>query len=209
MHIRTRLVLATLATFVAIVVYMHATSGPLQILPAGTSMYASKDYGYSFTYPSAYRANEYSPHLVTLSDPLRAMNADLVRITVELADDESARSYESFVHEEAARYCYAEGYAGSQECTGITRSETFTTRANLHGEFFYLRLVTTVDGAVSAREVGPFWAFNISPNASESTHAALLVFPVHFLIIDSAEYVTGTTLAQMLVGSLQIEKASR
>lgn len=200
--------LAALATFVAIMIYGHATARPLIVSPAGTNMYASRDYGYSFTYPAAYRANEYAPHFVSLSDPMRATNADLVTIAVAVADTGAAQSFASFAHAAAERYCEADGPRGSQSCTGITRSESFTTRMNLSGEFFYLRLVSTVDGARSEREAGPFWAFDISPNVPKSRHAALLIFPMRFAE-ESVEYDTGAALAQTLVDSLQIQKVAR
>lgn len=198
------IIIAALTVFTFYLVRKNEATGA-SMIPT-TEIYENSIYGFSFSYPVNYQAQEYSSSYIALVDPTRPTNGDIVYVHVDTTDATTTQSYEDFMHDRARLTCAADGPTGSQYCTDVARSDQYTTAAGLTGEVFYLTQETVMTGsATTTREAGPFFAFDISANVTGGEYATLLIRPA-WVAEEGELYDLGAVLARAIVDTLSIRQ---
>lgn len=100
--------------------------------------YENTVHGFSLFYPSDYTHTEYTPDIVSIGyatdDGMTAV-AEARTLVVETVSGESLTET---VANQLAILCAADGPTGSFSCSGISRSEPFTTLSGREGTVVYL-----------------------------------------------------------------------
>ncbi len=198
-------ILAVLLALVGLLVGSYLVLRGDSSEPVAAALYESSEYGYSFSYDSSLRLNDFTPEYQAIEDPVTEEPNELVQIAVEHASImDEAESFDEYAMERAKAYCAADGPTGSLYCTRVTRHEPFTTNTGIVGVVFYLEMVHEVFGeGRTTREAGPFYAFNISLDTPGSGHSALIVRPAQFYE-EGEMYDRGAAAANALVNTLRI-----
>lgn len=199
------LALMLIAVVYYLVKHNEATGNSIEHLR--TAVYTNTEYGYSFSYDTSYKLEAYVPQYVSLYDESTDPRTGVVDVSVDIANAEDGGfdSYESYIQDRAKVYCAADGPHGSLRCTKVTRKEPINTALGLTGTVFYLELEARIGTTTTMREVGPFYAFDVSQNVPESRFAVLLIRPT-LASSETPYYGAGAALAQTIVNSLRIQK---
>lgn len=167
--------------------------------------YSSAAYGFSFAYDPAYSLADFpSDRYVNIEKPGDEPN-EVVSVAVEIAEqDGEFTDFEDYVHQRSLVFCAADGPYESLRCTKVTRSEPFVSATGVRGDVFYLEMEHTRGDDTSYREVGPFYAFDLSQSGS-APYTALIIRPARFYE-ESEMYDEGAKAANDIVNTLVITR---
>lgn len=168
-------------------------------------VYASETYGFSFSYNEGTLV-EFTPRYIAVEDQASPEPNELVQIAVEdpYLPEENTEDFVAFAHRRAASYCAADGPSGSLQCTGATRSDAFLGESGARGIVFYLTMESIRGDEKTEREVGPFYAFDISAQAPGAPRIALFVRPAQFFSSETEMYDRGARVALGVANTLTV-----
>ena len=182
------------------------TSSTSSATPAktATAHYYNTTYGYSFDYLASDTAQEYAPQYTSVGTTTAAGDfVSVANAAVALSDpSETYSNFLDFAYSQTELQCDADGPTGSVRCPSVSSTASFDTASGLSGQKFYLNQVATTlpEGTASTTVVGPFYAFDISPNAPGSKYAALIINAPLF------SQNVNSLIVNAVVESLQIQK---
>lgn len=137
--------------------------------------YHNPTYGYTIQYPTGFEVRSITPAYVSIAR--QGQGASVLDIAVMQEDAPLPNTtFADFAHTSAELTCAFGGPTATIDCSGVSRSQSITTPGGLSGELFYLNQAvrSSVTGSTIAAERGPFFAFNLSPDAKH--YSALLLF---------------------------------
>lgn len=167
-----------------------------------TSLYESKDHGFSFEYPERLDLKEYQPDFISLGKESGESFQSEVDVQVVKSHEGSPAEFDEFVYGEARNSCAADGVNESIECTDVEQEQPFETASGLTGKVFYLKEVhkNLESGEEKIGGKGPFFVFNISANDPESNFSALVIRTP--MAIDKAD----SSLIRSVAESVKVNK---
>ncbi|RJR13353.1 hypothetical protein C4585_02230 [Candidatus Parcubacteria bacterium] len=135
-----------------------------------TAEYTNTVYGYTVTYPTHLKIQEYSPDIVsfaTITDEFVDSAAEIRVMTIEGMPEET---FEEAVVRSLSNMCAADGSTESFSCTGLEISELFNTSSDEQGVKLYLsgQLVDLTTGATTTVSKGPYFVFLLGSSATMS-----------------------------------------
>lgn len=140
--------------------------------------YQSKQYGFSFDYPTDYIFNETSPDYLLIEKAGGEQydwtyKVDVEKDIFQAGGKTTDMSFKDFITERVMVGCAADGPGSSISCDKVTKIEPVGLDSGILGLKFSLNQVTTHGKVVENKEIGPFYAFDIAIQTSDKTRAVV------------------------------------
>lgn len=173
----------------------------------GAEMYRNETYNYSFTYPTGWGVQEYTPEAIAIGSTTTQGFDSVAEVAVIKSSDGEHQNYDAFFLEKAKILCAADSPTETINCGEITATSSYTADTGLAGEEFYLELLRTdlQTNETATSTFGPLYAFDIGPNATTSEFAALLVYQPLASYLQEPQ----SSLVREIAGSVQTDLTER
>ncbi|MBI2577511.1 MAG: hypothetical protein HYV77_01560 [Candidatus Wildermuthbacteria bacterium] len=152
---RTKIIFGAILFFGASLAFLGLWGSDSVLNGHKTKTYSNPELGFSLEYPVSLGITEYMGGSMLIG---RQDTASGTQVSVAISGQEQAQlSYGEFMAAKAIDLCSKNLSDNQASCAEIVKLETVTTAKGILGEKLYIRETSR------NREIGPFFAFNISP----------------------------------------------